>query len=240
MKSFSFAKALSVVALVCFALPVACGDDDDDTTPNTPVGGAGGEPAANNGGDAPEAGAGGMATMLPAGLSDVSKTEMCGGDSCTSAAVGGGAVFIDPCCAADGCGLATGFLELVGAHFAQACQPKGQPGAVDEACPSSAASAVPFGGAMLPIAGFAGCCRENGMCGVVVDDVTSPVAGKLASLGLGCVDAAPFFPGEKVASCGAGGAGMGGAGGMGGMGGAAGGEAGTQSIGGSGGGDVNQ
>ena len=204
MKSFSFAKALSVVALACFALPVACGDDDD-ATPTTPVGGAGGEPAVNTGGDpTTDGGAGGTPTMLPAGLSDTSKTEMCGGDnSCSSAAVGG-VVFIDPCCAGDACGLATGFLDLVGAHFEDACQPKGQLGDVDEACPTSADSAVPFGGSMIPIAGFAGCCRANGMCGVVVDDVTSPVAGKLASLGLGCVDAAPFFPGETIAPCGAG------------------------------------
>ena len=137
---------------------------------------------------------------------------MCGGDSCASAAVG--PVFIDPCCAGDSCGLATGFLELVGAHFADACQPKGQSGDVDGTCPTSAASAVPFGGAMVPINGFVGCCRENGMCGVVVDDVMSPLAGKLASLGLGCVDATPFFPEKAPGPCGGGGGGGGGAGGM--------------------------
>jgi hypothetical protein len=204
-------------------------------TPTTPVGGAGGEPAVNNGGDATDAGAGGMATMLPPGISDMSKTEMCGGDSCSSAAVG--PVFIDPCCAGDACGLATGFLDLVGAHFKEECQPKGQLGDVDEACPTSAASAVPFGGTMVPINGFVGCCRENGMCGVVVDDVTSAALGKIASLGLGCVDSAPFFPGEKVAACGGGG---GGAGGMGGMGGMSDGGASVGGAGGAGGAGGNQ
>ena len=224
MKSVSLAKALTFGALVCFTLPVACGDDDD-TTPAA-SGGAGGE-ASGAGGDA---GAGGATGALPDGLSDVSKTAMCGADSCQSAAVG--PVFIDPCCADDACGLATGFLALVGAKFEAACQPKGQPGTVDEACPTSAASAVPFGGAMVPINGFVGCCRENGMCGVVVDDVTSPL-GKLASLGLGCVDAAPFFPNETPGTCGTGGGGMGGAGG-GGMGGAGG----AGGMSGAGGGDA--
>jgi hypothetical protein len=143
-------------------------------------------------------------------------TLECDADMCTSAAVG--PVFIDPCCATEGCGLDTGFLALVGAAFEDSCQARDQPGEVDETCPMSSASTIPFdaGGQtiMVPIRGFAGCCRDNGTCGVVVDDVTSPLLGKLATLGLGCVDAAPFFPGEPPAECGAavGGGGAGGAG----------------------------
>lgn len=210
---------------MALVLPVACGDDETTPTPNKGGSDAGGEAGSGTtGGNPTDAGAGGVATMLPPGISDTSKTEMCGGDSCKSAAVG--PVFIDPCCADDSCGLSTGFLALVGANFADECQPKGQVGEVDEACPTSAPSAVPFNGAMLPINGFVGCCRENGKCGVVVDDVTSPALGTapVANLGLGCVDAAPFFPGKTPAACGgsSGGAGSGGAGGADGLGGAGG------------------
>jgi len=224
--------------LVCFALPVACGDEE--TNPPAKAGSdAGGEAGAGTAGTpGMDGGAGGMApAMLPPGISDMPKTEMCvDDDKCASASVG--PVFIDPCCAGDACGLSTGFLALVGAQFKDACQPKGQIGEVDEACPTSAPSAVPFGGVMLPIDGFVGCCRENGKCGVVVDDVNSSVAGKVASLGLGCVDAAPFFPGTTPASCGGsvGGAGGGGAGGAGA--GGAGGE--PPAIGGAGGAGGNQ
>jgi hypothetical protein len=232
MKSFSFTKALTLGCLMVLALPVACGDDE--TNPPAKAGSdAGGEAGAGTGGSPTvEGGAGGApATMLPPGISDMSKTEMCTDEpKCASAAVG--PLFIDPCCAGDACGLSTAFLGLVGANFAEECQPRGQVGEVDESCPTTAPSAVPFptGGTtiMVPIAGFVGCCRENGKCGVVVDDVVSSVAGKLATLGLGCVDAAPFFPGEAPASCGgdAGGAGGGGAGGAASAGAGAGGAAG--------------
>lgn len=210
MKSFSFAKALTLSALVCFSLPVACGDDDDDTTPNPPVGGAGGEPATPAGGTS-EGGAGGAAPApLPDGLSYTPSTLACGAEMCQSANVLG-QVYIDPCCATDGCGLDTGFLDLVGAKFEEKCQPKGQVGEPDTSCPTTAPSTIPFNGIMVPINGFAGCCRDNGMCGVAVDDVISPALGKVVSLGLGCVDSAPFFPDATVAACGSG---TGGAGGM--------------------------
>jgi hypothetical protein len=220
--------------LVVLALPVACGDDE--TNPPGKAGSdAGGEAGAGTGtggGNTTDGGAGGAApSTLPPGISSVSKTEMCTDEpACKSAAVG--PVYIDPCCAGDACGLATGFLGLVGAKFENDCQPKGQVGEVDEGCPTTAPSAVPFpmGGTtiMVPINGFVGCCRENGMCGVVVDDVVSPALGKLASLGLGCVDAAPFFPqGPAPKACGAGGGGAGGSG--------AGGASGGESAGGAGG-----
>jgi hypothetical protein len=177
---------------------------------------------------------GGGAAGLPPGLSDMAKTVECGADTCKSASVVGGTVFIDPCCATDACGLDTGFLDLVGASFKDKCQAHDQPGDIDAECPTSDASTIPFdsGGStiMVPIQGFAGCCRANGTCGVAVNDVTSPLLGKITSLGLGCVDAAPFFPGTTPKACGAdtgtggaGGAGTGGAG----TGGAAAGGAGT-------------
>ena len=215
MKSFSFPKALTLGCLLVLAVPVACGDDESNPKPTPSDAGAGGEVSGTGGIPSTDGGAGGAAPVvqLPPGISDTSKTEMCTDEpKCASAAVG--PVFIDPCCAGDACGLSTGFLGLVGAKFDTECQPKGQVGEVDASCPTSAASAVPFNGVMLPIDGFVGCCRENGKCGVVVDAVVSPVAGPVASLGLGCVDSAPFFPGKTIDSCGAGGGGNGGAGGV--------------------------
>jgi hypothetical protein len=155
--------------------------------------------------------------MLPDGISSMPSTDECGADTCESAAVG--PYFIDPCCtASDSCGLSTGFLALVGASFSEACQPLHQPGAADGACPAAEGLKVPFGTAMLPLSAFPGCCRENGTCGVVVDKAVSP--GVLnADLGLGCMDAAPFFPGQAIVKCGGGGADSGGAGGASGSGG---------------------
>jgi hypothetical protein len=241
MKSFSLARAFTLGCLACLALPIACGDDE--TTPSKPNGGnaAGEGGGGGSGGSGMSEGGAAGATPLPEGLSDMSKTVECGADMCKSAAVLGGTVFIDPCCATDACGLDTGFLTLVGASFDEKCQAQDQPGDLDEACPTSDASTIPFSGAMVPIAGFAGCCRENGTCGVVVNDVVSPILGKITSLGLGCVDATPFFD-ETPGKCGggtggAGGAGAGGAGGASPGGAAAGGAAGaaTGGAGGAGG-----
>jgi hypothetical protein len=65
---------------------------------------------------------------------------------------------------------------------------------------------------MVPLDPFAGCCRPNGTCGVVINQVTTG-GGKLpiADLSLGCVDAAPFA-GGLVTNCTPGA--VGGAGGM--------------------------
>lgn len=231
MKSFSFAKALTLGCLVCLTLPVACGDDDDGK-PNTPSGGSanGGAGTADAGSASDDGGASG-APGLPDGLSNKPSSETCGENMCESVSVAG-AVYVDPCCAAgDACGLDTGFLELVGAQFTDRCQIKDQPGDVDDACPAAEGLSVPFQGASIKLDPFAGCCRPNGTCGVVVNNVTS-AAGKLplAAFGLGCIEGAPFFGGE-VTTCGAGGGGNGGNGGAGGMG--AGGEPAT--VGGAGG-----
>lgn len=211
MKSFSFAKALTLGTLICMTLPVACGDDDDSSTPVTPSAGAGGE------GPTTEGGAGGMApAMLPPGISSTSTTKMCGADDCTSAKVG--PVYVDPCCdATDTCGLNTGFLSLVGATFKDVCQAHDQAGDPDDTCPEASGLVVPFemGGqqVMVAIDAFPGCCRPNGTCGVVVDKIATKGLA-LADFSLGCVDAAPFMKG-KVNTCGASG-GTGGAGGAGG------------------------
>ena len=187
-----------------------------------------------------EAGAGGVGpTIMIPGISETPQTEACGVEMCKSAAVG--PLFVDPCCAGESCGLDTAVLGLLGAPFSERCQALGQPGEVDANCPTSAASTipVPFAGQtiMLPINGFVGCCRDDGKCGVVADDIVSPLLGPVASLGLGCVDSAPFFGNEPGAACGVGG-GAGGAAGAGGVSGSlsgAGGDAGAAvSVGGAG------
>jgi hypothetical protein len=223
MKSTSLAKALTLSSLICFALPVACGDDDDNSPSTKPEAGsnAGGQAGA---GQVPgDAGAGGGA-QLPPGISEMPSTVECS-STCSSAKVGalGQFVYIDPCCAgADkACGLSMEFLKAGGAEFAESCQAKDQPGEPDTACPNSDAVTVPFGGRMVALDPFVGCCRPSGTCGVVVNDIT--FGNGLAALGqlsLGCVDAAPFFPNKAAVSCTPAGGGAGGAGGMNGMGGA--------------------
>jgi len=231
MKSYSFTKAVTLACLVGLSLPIACGDDDDDTsgaagnsgtagtssTAGTAGKGGGATAGTGTGGEPGAAGKGGTggATMLPPGLSDTPSTESCGADTCNSA-MAGPSVYVDPCCTSgDACGLDTGFLSLVGATFKEVCQPLAQPGDLDDSCDAATGLTVPFqvGGntLMVPLDPFPGCCREDGTCGVVVDDVTSG-NGKLpiGQFGLGCVDAAPFF--GKTTSCGGGSGGAGGAG----------------------------
>lgn len=213
MQSFSFAKALTVGCLLCLTLPVACGDDDD-SSPTKP--GTGGEPSGSAGQPSTDAGAGGaMTASLPPGISSAASTKVCGAEMCDSAKAGP-SVFVDPCCATGGaCGLNTGFLSLVGAQFKDICQAHAQPGDLDTTCADATGLIIPFesGGQtlMIPIDPFAGCCRANGTCGVVVDKITSG-GGKLpiADFELGCVDAAPFFKGQ-VSNCATGGNGSGGA-----------------------------
>jgi hypothetical protein len=238
MKSLSLAKALTFGALVCFTLPVACGDDDD-TTPNSPVGGAGGESPNPPGGMTGDAGAGGAGPITLPGTGTTSKTVTCGTTKCTSTATLLPTLFVDPCCTADDeCGVATQFFGLLGASFPEAaqCQPKMQVGVEDEACPASAEQMVTVPGvpSAVPVPGFVGCCRaDTGTCGVVVDQIPTAF-GNFASPMLGCVDSSPFFAGKAGEACGAGGGGMGGAGGMSGAG------AGGAAVGGAGGAGGNQ
>jgi hypothetical protein len=211
MKSFSFAKALTLGCLVCLTLPVACGDDDDSGTTKP---GTGGEP--NAGAPSTDAGAGGAAAAPIAvpGTSDMTKTIKCGDDMCTSVkTIIPGPVFVDPCCAGTACGVDAQFFAVLGAPFAASCQAVGQVGDADDACPASPDQMVAVPGSPAPFAvpGFAGCCRaETGTCGVVVDSI--PVTGiplPFATPKLGCVDSAPFFKNKAGAACGGGTAGNG-------------------------------
>jgi hypothetical protein len=221
MKSLSFARALVASSVLCLALPLACGDSEDNPgpVPNPNVGGEGGGETGGSGG--PAAG-GGPAVELPPGISDMPSTIECS-ESCDSGRVGLGAVnyYLDPCCteADNACGLNTAFLESAGAMFEDACQPKNQPGDLDENCPSPPGAMIPTSMGDITLDAFPGCCRPSGVCGVVVNEASA--GGGILPLGdleLGCVDAAPFFPGEDPVPCGdgpVGGAGGGSAGGAG-------------------------
>jgi len=140
----------------------------------------------------------------PPGISNEPTTLTCGLDTCSSLAVG--PAYTDACCAGDVCGLQTGFLALLGVTFADACQARAQAGSLDASCPASGTRMLTYPAGSqttVPIEGFAGCCRENGKCGVALERILAPGFGKLAELGLGCVDSAPFFGGAAAPDCGA-------------------------------------
>lgn len=229
MKSISFAK---LITLGCFALmlPVACGDDDDDT-PGPSKGGSSG--SAGAGGESTGGGEGGMATgtQIP-GTSPMSETIECS-TSCTSTKTGIG-LYIDPCCtpeaAGNECGVASGFLTLLGTDLKGACLPKNQPGELDTACPSSPSKSVTVNTTTVPVDGFPGCCLPSGQCGFAVNEIIAEGFGSITKPNLGCVSAAAFGV-TKVTPCGGG---EGGTGGAGGAGGSPAGDAGAPVVGGAG------
>jgi hypothetical protein len=174
---------------------------------------AGRSGVSGSGGTGGTGGGTGGATSLPDGLSSMPSTKECAAETCQSAQAL--TVYIDPCCTPDdACGLSTAFLGLVGAHFTETCQARMQPGELDEGCPMATGLKVPAGNSEIELDPLPGCCREDGTCGVVVDEVASKIGHlKLATFGLGCIEGAPFFDGQVTPCSGAGGAG--GAGGSG-------------------------
>lgn len=245
MQSFSLVKAFFALSMFAF-VPLACGDDESNPNPSPSDGGesnAGG-PNTGRAGEPASGGMGGGSPMLPPGISDMESTIECA-ESCESARVGalGQFYYIDPCCAGaeEACGLNTQFLDLTGASFGEdSCQPKNQPGELDEACPATEAAMIPFGAASAPLVPFPGCCRPNGICGVQVNEVLlmlGQAATPIGNLELGCVDAEPFFSNADPVPCGdgAGGSGNAGAGGVPGDG--SGGASGGAGAGGAGGGE---
>ena len=95
--------------------------------------------------------------------------------------------FVIPACCADSktdhCGLDSTVLSMADPTFADACQPRDQPGTLDANCPDS--PETPVAGTGLAIA-FKGCCRPNRTCGYMLDKILG-----IVPLGLGCVDSAP-------------------------------------------------
>src|SRR5450631_2333630 len=228
MQSCSFGKTIVLATTLCLALPVACGSSESSTgaagqasggaaagagTPATSTGGTGASGASGASG-----GTGGV--VLPPGTSSMPKTIQCGGD-CISARAG--LVYVDPCCGGENnavCGVDTSYLTMTGAMLTLNCEPKDQPGELDDACPSPEPSKINVMGAMASLDAFPGCCRPNGTCGVQINAVTA-ASGliPIADLGLGCVEAAGFFPGMAAVPCSAAAGGAAGADGVGGAGG---------------------
>jgi hypothetical protein len=111
---------------------------------------------------------------------------------------------IPACCTDDGgCGLNGAQFEQYGASFEEDCQPRDQPGELDDECDSSTPVATDLGDLIFP-----GCCTPVGRCGYMLN-----YAFGIIPLGLGCVDAAPFLDGGVPQSCIPGPGGGGGAGG---------------------------
>ena len=130
----------------------------------------------------------------------------CGGQVCHSVLLPPGYAPIEACCAdGDVCGLDGAPFAQYGAVFEEDCQPRNQPGQLDDECPSSTPYPTDLGELEFP-----GCCKPDGRCGYLVNSALGVVP-----LGLGCVDATPFLDGGTPTSCTPGGGGGGGAGGAG-------------------------
>jgi len=131
-------------------------------------------------------------------------TVECGGLVCEPVILTDAYPPIEACCTSnDQCGLDGSQFEDYGAVFAEQCQPRNQPGDVDDECPASTPVETDFGPLFFP-----GCCTPAGRCGYYVER-----AFMIFELGLGCVDAAPFLDAGTPASCTPGPDGGGGAGG---------------------------
>jgi len=112
----------------------------------------------------------------------------------------------------DSCGLDTTLIGALGVMFEEACQPRDQPGTLDPECPGTE-SVMVDGGFTIQ---FPGCCRPNGQCGYMADQISLIPGLPGIMLELGCVDSAPFLEGGTPEACGSG-SGAGGAGGEAGM-----------------------
>jgi hypothetical protein len=99
-----------------------------------------------------------------------------------------------PACCADGnvCGLDGSRFQEFGANFEDPCQARDQPGNPDPDCPSSTPIPTELGPELV----FPGCCKPDGQCGYLAD-----TALNLVTLGLGCVEAAPFLDGGVPTTC---------------------------------------
>jgi hypothetical protein len=138
-----------------------------------------------------ESGAGGDAGALSSdGGRPVPPPVQCGAQMCRAIAYSGGAVA--PCCADPA-------KEICGADVSalvptMACQPLTQAGALDQSCPSRAASLM--GGIPLPAA--PGCCSEaTGHCGYWIGNL-----GGILPFAPGCVDPSVLGAGGASQACG--------------------------------------
>lgn len=178
-------SAALLLGLLCAS---ACSDDEksaaadtapsasasDDTTtdgPNRP-----GNPNNNNNPPTPTP----PANLPPAVPVVGPDTVQCGNATCRDRLVGD--IEVEPCCVNDECGLDLGAVSAF-MPVQSGCAALEQPGSVDATCPS-----VHYDDGVAPRE-LAGCCRPDGVCGVVAD-LSDTVAD------FGCVDPVEFLSGR--------------------------------------------
>ncbi|HYO94340.1 MAG TPA: hypothetical protein VER33_07500 [Polyangiaceae bacterium] len=172
---------------VVVSLSACGGDDDDDKSPSAGAPGVGG---AANGGTV--SGQGGS-TVAGAGAGGGTATVTCGSSVCQPVNVGLGLPPLAACCAnaaTSQCGLDTSILGSFGGPAESTCEPLAQPGAVDTECANSPPVMLP-GSALALI--FKGCCREDDVCGYLVERVPG-----IIPVSLGCVNATQFLEEETA------------------------------------------
>jgi Mn2+/Fe2+ NRAMP family transporter len=228
--------SLALGLAITGSLPlIGCGGSTDDTSPTTSAAGTAGTGTAGTGtagtgtagtgtagtgtagtgtagmsGGAGTAGAGGSATAGAgggtsgmsgaSGTGGSSSTLMCGTETCMSTTVQ--ILTLDACCP-DGTENRCGLDVTAAGQFImglKGCMELDQPGDLDASCPDFMAMGVTA----------AGCCRPEGMCGVVADFSGFGVPS------FGCVDPAKIGQMIPPKACGGGMGGMGGAAGAGG------------------------
>jgi hypothetical protein len=216
MRVKSIGPVLAGGFLLALVSAQACGGEGKSSKTGPAAGGTSGSGGAGSGGDG---GAGKGGSKGGGGA----PTVMCDTTTCQPVTVpipGSPAI---PACCPEGmentCGVDTALIGQLGVMFEQTCQPRDQPGTLDPECPATE-SVMVDGGFTIQ---FPGCCRPNGQCGYMADEIAliPGLAAFTVELGLGCVDSRPFLEGGAPEPCGSGG----GAGG-------AGGEAGTPGMGG--------
>ncbi len=185
-------RVACVFSLFALVAASACGGSSSDP-------GNGASAGATNGGSTGRGGSGGSAGKTA--TAGAPATLTCGTATCSAVTIPIGSFAIPACCAdaaTNQCGLDGSAVAQFGVDFAEACQPKDQPGVADTSCPDSGSAPTTAGFDIQ----FKGCCRPNGTCGYVLDKL-----GGLFELGLGCVDSAPFLDGGAPTLCGSGGEG---------------------------------
>jgi hypothetical protein len=185
-KPLAFAIAVVAVGYAGVVLPACSSDEDEGSSSTAGTGGSGatGTGGASTGGTG--TGTGGSGT---GGSASTSIT--CGSQTCQAAS---GGFPIPACCAGtaqDKCGLE---IPRIG------CQEENQAGDPDQSCTDAFNQALDGGVGAGGAAGAAGasgfqlegCCRPEGVCGVLINQ---------GGLNLGCVDVSQFADGGTVPSC---------------------------------------
>jgi hypothetical protein len=176
-----FAIGVVFVGYAGVVLP-ACSSDEDEGSSSTA--GTGGSGATGTGG----ASTGGTGTGGSGTGGSASTSITCGSLTCQAAS---GGFPIPPCCAGtaqDKCGFQ---IPTIG------CQEENQAGDPDPSCTDAFNEALDGGvgaGGAAGASGFQleGCCRPDGVCGVLINQ---------GGLNLGCVDVSRYADGGSLPTC---------------------------------------